>query len=328
MPNLAQKLNQKEAPIRGSGQVISFPKPLLPQEAIVNTQKNEDGYTPLPNFICDEGYLAVLEGEAVKCLIFLNRHINGFHLSNKGMSETLVKKITGIKDGRTVQKYMSQLAHYRLVRIDKERGKSNVYSLTFEDRLPTQHAGTFNAPTRNAPTSHDSGLPTQHAGGSTHMPCGSVKEIDLKENIKINNDDTAPEKFEPQNRPLLQFIEYHPDNQKAFKLRELTQVYPVQSDFIAQAKISFPKLTDDQIHDEIKKLAQWSVTAEKRQSQKWMTTWLNWLKNFEDSQSKPKPAAKSNQPKAEKPQRSSRFGQYLKNNSQQMRDIQGESHDV
>lgn len=335
MPNLAQKLNQKEAPIRGSGQVISFPKPLLPQEAIVNTQKNEDGYTPLPNFICDEGYLAVLEGEAVKCLIFLNRHINGFHLSNKGMSETLVKKITGIKDGRTVQKYMSQLAHYQLVRIDKERGKSNVYSLTFEDRLPTQHAGTFNAPTRNAPTSHDGGLPTQHAGGSTHMACGSVKEIDLKENIKINNDNTAPEKFEPQNRPLLQFIEYHTDNFKLFTLRELTQVYPVQSDFIAQAKISFPNLTDEQIQGEIQGLARWSVKPTIRNPQRnphsWMTTWLNWLKDFENNQSKPKPAAKSNQPKAEKPQRSSRFGQYLKNNSQQpqqMRDIQGESHDV
>ena len=130
---------------------------------------------------------------------------------------------------------------------------------------------------------------------------------------------------------MLQFIEYHADNQKSFTLRELTQVYPVQSDFIAQAKISFPNLTDDQIHDEIKKLAQWSVTAEKRQSQKWMTTWLNWLKNFENDQSKPKPAAKPNQPKAEKPQRSSRFGQYLKNNSQQpqqMRDIRGEDHDV
>jgi len=159
---------------------------------------------------------------------------------------------------------------------------------------------------------------------------GSGASIDNKSSLD-NKDNTAPEKFEPQNRSMLQFIEYHADNQKSFTLRELTQVYPVQSDFIAQAKVSFPKLTDDQIQYEIRKLAQWSITAGKRQSQKWMTTWLNWLKNFENDQSKPKPAAKPNQPKAEKPQRSSRFGQYLKNNNQQpqqMRDIRGEDHDV
>jgi hypothetical protein len=40
--------------------------------------KKEDGYTPLPNFVCDEGYLAVLSGEAIKCLVLLNRHIKAF----------------------------------------------------------------------------------------------------------------------------------------------------------------------------------------------------------------------------------------------------------
>lgn len=126
--------------------------------------------------------------------------------------------------------------------------------------------------------------------------------IDSSIYILESNENSAPEKFEPQNRPILQFIEYHVDNFKDFTLRELTQVYPVQSDFIEQAKISFPNLTDAQIQDEIRKLAQWSVTAEKRCSQKWMTTWLNWLKNIQD---------KPNKPKSEKPQSKKvhRYGQ-------------------
>lgn len=125
----------------------------------------------------------------------------------------------------------------------------------------------------------------------------------------LENNNKAPEQFSPQNRPMLQFIEYRLDDQQAYTLRELTQKYPAQSDFTAQAKISFPKLTDEQINGELRNLAQWSMTAEKRISQKWMTTWLNWLKNFESAQNKTQ--QKSNQPKAQKqqPKKAHRFGQ-------------------
>ncbi|MCH7307807.1 helix-turn-helix domain-containing protein [Acinetobacter sp. NIPH 1852] len=119
--------------------------------------------------------------------------------------------------------------------------------------------------------------------------------IDNKNYID-NKKNSAQEKFEPQSNSMLQFIEYHADNFSDFTLRELTQTYPVRSDFIAQAQISFPKLTVAQIEDEIKRLAQWSVTAEKRTSQKWMTTWLNWLKNIETK----KPKADSQKPPAKK----------------------------
>lgn len=125
--------------------------------------------------------------------------------------------------------------------------------------------------------------------------------IDNKNYID-SNDNSAREKFEPQNKPMLEFVEYHPDNFSDFTLRELTQVYPVRSDFISQAQTSFPKLTVEQIEDEIKKLAQWSITAEKRTSQKWMTTWLNWLKNIETK----KPKADSQKPSSKKVHR---FGQ-------------------
>ena len=104
---------------------------------------------------------------------------------------------------------------------------------------------------------------------------------------------------------MLQFIEYHVEDQKAYSLKELTQVYPTtQVDLTAQAKVSFPNLTTEQITGELKKLAQWSLTAEKRISQKWMTTWLNWLTNFQKDLSKPAAA----QPKTQKPPRH-RYGQ-------------------
>lgn len=200
MPNLAQITNQKKDQCGEIAQVISFPKPSLTKGAVVNIRKGEDGFTPLPNFICDEGYLAVLSGDAIKCLIFLNRHINGFHIDQKAMGEILVMKITGIKDKRTIRKYMTELARYQLVEIHKENGKSNIYSITYSERLPTKpvtsHAtgqSQFNtsqpvAPhvpsTSNAVTSHATAPVTQHVPTTSDTACHSVKETYLKENIK------------------------------------------------------------------------------------------------------------------------------------------------
>lgn len=267
-----------------TAKVIQFPtKQTDPQPlrgAEMSIDHKEDGYTALPNFIIDEGYLAVLDGEAVKCLIFLNRHIKGFHLDKKGMSETLVKKITGIKDGRTVQKYMMQLAKYQLIKIEKEKGKSNVYFLTFDNRLPTQYVGTFAPPTQHVPTSDVGTPPTQHVGGSTYMACGSVKEIYLKENSKKNNNDETHEKtFVAQNKSMLQFIEYYPQDKKRYSLKELSEVYPVASDFQKQALVSFPELSSTEILDLLRKLGQWSLTATAQTSQGWMGSWLTFLKN-------------------------------------------------
>ena len=295
MSNLAQNMYQIKDKSGGSAQVIAFPKPSLIQEAIVDTRKTEDGFTPLPNFICDEGYLSVLDGDAIKCLMFLNRYIRGFHLNSKGMSETLIKKITGIKDGRTVQKYMSQLAKYQLIKIQKEKGKSNVYFLTFEDRLPTQHVGTFHVPTQEVPTSDVGGVPTQHAGSSTYMACGSDKEKDLKENIKENNNYKAPSDFVPQDRGALNFIEYHLEDRKLYTLKDLFGTYPVKKDFMAQAAVSSPKLSQEIVLGQLYKLCEWSSGKPERTSQAWMVTWLKWLRNYQPAKHQaPKTSKKSN----------------------------------
>lgn len=197
-----------------AAKVIQFKQPQQSREAA--PMQKEEGYTGLPNFICDEGYLAALSGEAIKCLIFLNRHINGFHLEQKSMGEALVMKITGIKDKRTVRKYMAELATYQLVSIHKENGKSNIYGITFESRLPvkpvtsnvtgqsqpvsphatgqhpkpvTRHVAASDVPG----TSHATAPVTRHVPATSDMPCHPVKEIYLKENIKNTHTLVQPE---------------------------------------------------------------------------------------------------------------------------------------
>ena len=160
--------------------------------------KKDEGYSPLPNFICDEGYLAVLSGDAIKCIVLLNRHIKGFHLDRKSMGETLVMKITGIKDKRTVRKCMADLAKYQLISITKTLGKSSSYTLTLDDRISIEavasNVTTSNAVTSNVVTSHVTTPVTSNATTpvtsnvttTSDIKCHSVKEIDLKENIKEN----------------------------------------------------------------------------------------------------------------------------------------------
>ena len=119
-----------------------------------------------------------------------------------------------------------------------------------------------------------------------------------------NNKNKAPSDFVAQNRGALNFIDYHSDDQKLYTLKDLSGIYPIKHDFMAQAAVSFPNLSQEIVLAQLKELAQWSVGQPARISQKWMTTWLNWLKNYQA----PKPKAEPKQPKAEQPKRH-RYGQ-------------------
>ncbi|MCA4179494.1 replication protein [Acinetobacter baumannii] len=171
--NLAHKHDSPQ------GEVIEFPK----QERQVMSQKAE-GHTPLPNFICDEGYLAVLDGDAIACLIFINRYVSGFHVENRALGESLVMKITGIKDKRTVRKKMSELEKFGLISIHKEHGKSSVYTLTFDERKPVELVTRDDTSNIKVGTSRVTRPVTSHATTTSDMACHSVKENILKENIK------------------------------------------------------------------------------------------------------------------------------------------------
>lgn len=151
--------------------------------------KKEDGYTPLPNFVCDEGYLAVLSGEAIKCLVLLNRHIKGFHEENKAIGESLILKLAGFKDKRTVRKAMSDLAKYNLVSITKTLGKATSYEITFESRLSIELVTSNDTSTSKVVTSNAPRLVTSNDTGTSSIKCHSVKEkkINLKESAQQEN---------------------------------------------------------------------------------------------------------------------------------------------
>ncbi|MFW2152830.1 replication protein [Acinetobacter gyllenbergii] len=171
--NLAHKHDSPQ------GEVIAFPK----QERQVMSQKAE-GFTPLPNFICDEGYLAVLDGDAIACLIFINRYVIGFHVENRALGESLVMEITGIKDKRTVRKRMSELEKFGLISIQKEHGKSSVYTLTFDDRKPIELVASHDTSNTKVVTRHATRPVTCDATTTSDMACHPIKENILKENIK------------------------------------------------------------------------------------------------------------------------------------------------
>lgn len=284
--------------------VIRFPKPPPIKGAIVNIQKNEDGYTPLPNFICDEGYLAILSGEAIKCLVFLNRHINGFHIDQKAMGEVLVMKITGIKDNRTIRKYMAELARYQLVEIHKENGKKNTYSLTFSERLSIKpvaqhvtglHESTNPKPstphepsTSNAVTSHATTPVAQHVPTTSDTACHSVKEIYLKENLKKEKRDLLVDNS--QTEMFCDSVKYHTDNSNLYSLRELASEYPIQTDLKTQAKNLNSELSDEFIFAELKNFAQWSTSRDKTTAQGWMNYWIYRIQKLKT------PKAKSQKP--------------------------------
>ncbi len=151
--------------------------------------KKEDGYTPLPNFVCDEGYLAVLSGEAIKCLVLLNRHIKGFHEENKAIGESLILKLAGFKDKRTVRKAMSDLAKYNLVKITKTLGKATSYEVTFEERLSLELVASNVTSASKVVTSNAPRLVASDDTRTSSIKCHSVKEkkINLKESEQQEN---------------------------------------------------------------------------------------------------------------------------------------------
>lgn len=110
-----------------------------------------------------------------------------------------------------------------------------------------------------------------------------------------NNKNKAPSDFVPQDRGALNFIDYHSDDPKLYTLKDLSGIYPIKHDFMAQAAVSFPNLSQEIVLAQLKELAQWSVGQPERISQKWMTTWLNWLKNYQAPKPQaPKTSKKSN----------------------------------
>ncbi|NAS08129.1 hypothetical protein [Acinetobacter haemolyticus] len=291
-----------------TAKVIQFPKQTDPQPTqeagrSMYSDKFENGYVMSSRLYRKEVW-PFLSDAARNVYAELENRINGHNKESDFVSYSQLQggELQGSRklSSKTVTIGIKELIKLGVISVI-EAGKQGVKKYQLNDVSLIDHFTKES--TLQSKVVKESSLPSKvdHFTKESETTLPSKDTIDNKNYID-SNDNSARGKFEPQNNSMLQFIEYHTDNFSDFTLRELTQVYPVRSDFISQAQTSFPKLTVAQIENEIKKLAQWSVTAEKRTSQKWMTTWLNWLKNIETK----KPKADSQKTTAKKVHR---FGQ-------------------
>ena len=102
--------------------------------------------------------------------------------------------------------------------------------------------------------------------------------------------------FQAQNRTL-NFIEYYTQDRTPVSFKNLCQKYSVEQDFIAQAKVSFPNHTEQQIQGVLSDLAQWSLSASNFMPQKWMSIWLDFMKREPSDQEKRSAASRKYQSK-------------------------------
>ncbi|WP_336943104.1 replication protein [Acinetobacter modestus] len=182
--NLAHKHEPPQA------ELVQFPR----QERQAMSKK-EEGYTPLPNFLVDERYIAELPAESVKLLVILNRHIAGHKSTEKPFTTTLAMELAGFKDERTASKHLKTLVDWNLLKVKKSRGKASLYSLNYDNpkstdfnKAPTQNVGTYDVPTSKVPTLNDGTVPTSHVGGVPTSNVGLIKNPNKetnKENIYV-----------------------------------------------------------------------------------------------------------------------------------------------
>ena len=161
--------------------------------------KRDKGWFWIDNAIVDRADLNIYEKMLYMCLA---RHAGEKDFCFPGL-ETLCREL-GIKDTRTVVKYIRTLEEKGLIETKKEKGKSNKYYLNnvkvpTSDVPPTCDVPTSDVsslskvPTYNVPTSDDTThmgcthLPTWMWVSSTHMGCTS-KKTNIK---KTNKEDTT-----------------------------------------------------------------------------------------------------------------------------------------
>lgn len=283
-----------------AAQVIPFKKPSQPkQEAAKNmySEKFEQGYVMSSRLYRKEVW-PFLSDAARNVYAELENRINGHNKESDFVSYSQLQggELPGSRQlsRRTVSSGLKELLKLGVISVlaDGKQGMKSyrLNEISLKDRF-----------------TNETSLPSTpvHLGNQTSLPSTPATSLPSKHTIDNsidsleNNSNNPPANFEPQNRPMLQFVEYHPEDKKIYSLRELTRTYPAQSDFTAQAKVSFPKLTDDEIWQKLCDIAQWSVDQPARTAQKWMSTWLTSCKNI--GEKKPaQPKAKAKQPEKKK----------------------------
>ena len=290
-----------------TAQVIPFKKPSQPKEQGAGknmySDKFEQGYVMSSRLYRKEVW-PFLSDAARNVYAELESRINGHNKESDFVSYSQLQgdatlpgsRIMGRTSVSNALKELKKLGVITVVKSGKQGMKSyRLNEISIKDRFTDKTSNVTVPVSQQDQTSNVTVPVTSNATG--HTIDSSIDTLD--------NNEITREKFEPQNRSMMSFIEYHPRDLKSYSLKELTQTYSAQSDFQSQAKVSFPDFTDEQILSQLKKLAQWSLSAETRSPQKWMTCWLNWLSNSQNS-SQTKPA--NNKPPAPQKPKHHRYG--------------------
>ena len=101
-------------------------------------------------------------------------------------SQERLCKISGIKDYRTVVKYMESLEEKGLISIKKEKGKKNTYYLKNVEKIeevPAKNVGAINAGTKNVGAKFVEEVPAKNVGQTIHNEQNTKKEKNKKENF-------------------------------------------------------------------------------------------------------------------------------------------------
>ena len=288
-----------------AAQIIQFQKPSQPAQGAgknMYSDKFDQGYVMSSRLYRKEVW-PFLSDAARNVYAELENRINGHNKESDFVSYSQLQggELPGSRQlsRRTVSSGLKELLKLGVISVlaDGKQGMKSyrLNEISLKDRF-----------------TNETSLPSTpvHLGNQTSLPSTPATSVPSKHTIDTsidpleNNKNKAPSDFVAQNRGALNFIDYHSDDQKLYTLKDLSGIYPIKHDFMAQAAVSFPNLSQEIVLAQLKELAQWSVGQPARISQKWMTTWLNWLKNYQA----PKPKAEPKQPKAEQPKRH-RYGQ-------------------
>jgi len=279
MPNLAHI-----PPAIQQGELVKFPK-----KEHATMSKIERGYTRLPNMLIDDLVMAQLSDKAFKCLMFIIRQTVGFDRDSDNISITQFQNTCGIKKRDTVIAVIKELEDCKIIKVDRRKGRWNVYFFT-----PNQYHQTGLVPSNGTSTTKRDGTsPVKRDGTST------VKRDTTKETLKENIKEIKKSDFAVDNSVLEMFsssFEYQGKDNTRYSLRELANVYVIKTDFSEQAKKLKPELSEELIFSELKNFAQWSTSRNNTTAQGWMNYWIYRIQNL----SVQKPKTTSRRTKASK----------------------------
>lgn len=289
-----------------AAQIIQFQKPSQPAQGAgksMYSDKFDQGYVMSSRLYRKEVW-PFLSDAARNVYAELENRINGHNKESDFVSYSQLQgsDLPGARQlsRRTVSTGLKELIKLGVITVLAD-GKQGMKSYRLNEiSIKDQFTNETSLPSTPVHLGNQSGLPSAPV---TSVP--SKHTIDTPIESLENNNYKAPSDFVPQDRGALNFIDYHSEDPKLYTLKDLSGIYPIKKDFMAQAAVSFPKLSEHIVSEELKKLAQWSVGQPARISQKWMTLWLNWLNNYQPE----KPKAEPKQPKAEQPKKYHRYGQ-------------------